>query len=101
MVAVPEGGYYFRENDPANSMFVLINSVQQKTSTEHSPKVQRAPRRHDLSFGATHEHDGLVAGAQRERKHALGVGGLVGIGGQKVVQPLVAGLVQKPLYRKF
>ena len=23
MVAVPEGGYYFRENDPANSMFVL------------------------------------------------------------------------------
>lgn len=59
----------------------------------HSPEVQRPTSRDNLALRAAHEGDRSVTRAQGQRKHALGVGRLVFICSQKVVQSLVSRLL--------
>jgi hypothetical protein len=57
----------------------------------------RAPSGYDLSVCLTDEGHWILPLASTEGKYALGVGRLVRIGGQQVIEPLVARLLQKPL----
>lgn len=60
-------------------------------------EAQRSSRRDDSSVGPAHEQHRVVCGAQGEGAGALGHGRLVCMGGQQIIQPLVAQLLEEPL----
>jgi hypothetical protein len=59
-------------------------------------EIRRPPRRHNLPVSDALEQNRLVAGARRVGKRAHGLGRLVGVGRQQVVEALVAERGEEP-----
>jgi len=75
----------------------FLNTLKQmKRGRRRRTKVTRPPRRHNLAIRDALEEDGLVSGPRRVRKGAHGLGGFVVVGGQEVVETVVADGFEKP-----
>lgn len=58
--------------------------------------MRRTPRRNDLAVGDALEENGLVAGSGRVAESADGLGRLVLVGGQEIVEAFMAEILHEP-----